>query len=137
MGVPDHTDHGPSHRKKFRWSSFLCKESSGLGQHCSRHACEIVPDQHVMTATGASQVRENVSPARPVQLLPRERLRGVNRLDPGKPAARSAVAAGLSGPFSHGSFAAIPRVAGSPSAPPKSSGQNPFGTTSALIAPRR
>src|SRR5260221_558405 len=43
---------------------------------------------------------------------------------PGKPAARSAVAAGLSGPFSHGNFAAIPRVTGSPSAPPKSSGQN-------------
>ena len=50
---------------------------------------------------------------------------------PGKPAARSAVAAGLSAPFSHGNFAWIPRVTGSPSTPPKSSGQYPFGTTSA------
>ena len=32
-------------------------------------------------------------------------------------------AAGLPGPFSQGNFAWIPRVTGSPSAPPKSSGQ--------------
>jgi len=41
---------------------------------------------------------------------------------PGKPAARSAVAAESSAPFSHGNFAWIPRVTASPSAPPKSSG---------------
>ena len=34
-------------------------------------------------------------------------------------------------PLSHGNFAWIPRVTGSPSTPPKSSGQYPFGTTSA------
>ena len=47
-------------------------------------------------------------------------------------AALSAAAAAESPlPFSHGNFASIPRVTGSPSTPPKSIGQNPFGTTSA------
>src|SRR5882724_3906136 len=45
--------------------------------------------------------------------------------------------AGLSAPFHHGNFASIPRVTGSPSAPPKSSGHRPFGTTSAEMPRRR
>src|SRR5882724_6039067 len=53
------------------------------------------------------------------------------------PAALSAAAAGSPGLFHHGNFASIPRLTGSPSAPPKSTGQNPFGTTSAVTSPSR
>ena len=49
----------------------------------------------------------------------------------GNPAAFSALPAASSAPFSHGNFASMPRVTGSPSGPPKSSGHTPFGTTSA------
>src|SRR5258708_4974034 len=51
---------------------------------------------------------------------------------PAPDAARSHVAAGAAEPFNYGNVASIPRVTGSPSRPQKSSGQRPFGTTSAV-----
>ena len=48
-----------------------------------------------------------------------------------RPAARTAAAANSSAALPHhGNFASIPRVTGSPSTPPKSSGQIPLGTAS-------
>ena len=70
-------------------------------------------------------------PAAPV-LFSGNRLFGVEGSAVGNPAAFIALAAGSSAPFSHFNFASIPRVTGSPSGPPKSSGQTPFGTTSAV-----
>src|SRR3954470_16193726 len=48
------------------------------------------------------------------------------------PAACSAIAAGSPDLLHHGNFVSIPRVTGSPSTPPKSSGQKPFGTASTV-----
>src|SRR6185437_13883276 len=111
MGVSNHTDDGPSHRSTFTIS----------GKHI---LCPVaIPDQYAVLAQPRCYFRVKAwfasigSPAC-------------------NPAALSAVAAASSDPFSHGSFATMPRVTGSPSQPPKSSGQRPFGTTSTEIGPR-
>jgi hypothetical protein len=136
MGVPDHPDHGPSHRQTSA-VIVLCKDLLGWVTIPADHACEIVPDQHDMTAKDGLQPCETIGPAGPVRLLPRERLFGVNRLDAGQ--ARRAQRRGcrIALSLQPRQLGRNPARDGSPSAPPKSSGQNPFGTTSAVIAPRR
>ena len=123
MGVPDHTDHGPSHRRNSA-VIVLCKNLPGWAMITEDNAC----------AAGGGSISEGRRGA--ALLFSRE---GLGASMPSTRAIRppSAVAAESPVPVSQGNFAGIARVTGSPRTPPKSSGQNPFGTTSAVIPCRR
>src|SRR6185295_19077608 len=72
IGVPDHTDHGPRHRKNSA-VIVLCKDLPGWAMIGEDNACEGTADQYPTSARG------------PALLFPRKRLPGVDPVDSGQP----------------------------------------------------